>query len=195
MDEERLQKQIDFILESDKLKKIFRKTYLADGSRYENDAEHSWHLALMTILLSEYSNKSIDVLKVIKMVLIHDIVEIDAGDTYCYDDAANEDKVKREIAAAKRLFALLPFDQRKEFMDIWVEFEENKTAEANFANALDCFQPVNLNYASGGISWIENNIAYNQVIKRTSKIQDGSMQLWNYAKKIIDSALLKKYIR
>ena len=195
MDEERLQKQIDFILEADKLKKIFRKTYLANGSRYENDAEHSWHLALMTILLSEYSNKSIDVLKVIKMVLIHDIVEIDAGDTYCYDDAANEDKAEREMAAAKRLFALLPSDQHKEFMDIWIEFEENKTDEANFANALDCFQPVNLNYASGGISWKENNIAYNQVLKRISKVKDGSMQLWNYAKKIIDSALLKKYIK
>lgn len=195
MDEERFQKQIDFILETDKLKKIFRRTYLADGSRYENDAEHSWHLALMTILLSEYSNRSIDVLKVIKMVLIHDIIEIDAGDTYCYDAAANEDKAEREMAAAKRLFALLPSDQHREFMDIWLEFEENKTAEANFANALDCFQPVNLNYASGGISWKENNIAYNQVTERISKVKDGSMQLWDYAKKIIDSALLKKYIK
>lgn len=195
MDEERFKKQIDFILETDKLKKIFRKTYLADGSRFENDAEHSWHLALMTILLSEYSNRSIDVLKVVKMVIIHDIIEIDAGDTYCYDDAANEVKAAKEIDAAKRIFGLLPSDQHNEFMDLWIEFEQNKTAEANFANALDRFQPVNLNYASGGISWKENNIAYNQVIKRNSTIKDGSAQLWNYTKKIIDSALLKKYIK
>ncbi len=195
MDEERLKKQIDFIIETDKLKKIYRKTYLADGSRFENDAEHSWHLALMAILLSEYSNRSVDILKVIKMVLIHDIIEIDAGDAYCYDEAANEGKAEREMVAAKRIFSLLPGDQHREFMDLWLEFEENITAEANFANALDRFQPVNLNYASGGISWKENSINDSQVINRNMPIEKGSAGLWEFTKKIIDSALKKNYIK
>lgn len=195
MDEERLKRQIDFILETDKLKKIYRRTYLADASRYENDAEHSWHLGLMAIILAEYSNRDIDVLKVIKMVLIHDIIEIDAGDAYCYDEAANEGKAEREMDAAKRIFALLPEDQQREFMDLWLEFEENTTAEANFANALDRFQPVNLNYASGGISWQENCIALDQVIERNKPIEKGSTGLWKFTKKIIDSSLQKKYIK
>jgi putative hydrolase of HD superfamily len=195
MDDERLKKQIDFILETDKLKKIYRKTYLADGTRFENDAEHSWHLALMAILLSEYSNRNVDILKVIKMVIIHDIIEIDAGDAYCYDEAANEGKAEREMDAAKRIFALLPDDQHNEFMDLWLEFEENKSAEANFANALDRFQPVNLNYASGGVSWQENSITSSQVINRNLPIEKGSERLWEYTKKIIDSALQKNYIK
>jgi putative hydrolase of HD superfamily len=182
-------------MDEERLKKIYRKTYLADGSRFENDAEHSWHLALMAILLSEYSNRSVDILKVIKMVLIHDIIEIDAGDAYCYDEAANEGKAEREMDAAKRIFALLPEDQHREFMDLWLEFEENITAEANFANAMDRFQPVNLNYASGGISWKEHSINYSQVIKRNMTIEKGSAGLWEFTKKIIDSALQKNYIK
>ena len=195
MEEDRLKQQISFILEADRLKSIYRRTYLADGSRFENDAEHSWHLSLMSILLAEHSNSSIDILKVLKMVIIHDIIEIDAGDAYCYDAAANEGKAEREMAAAERLFSLLPPDQKEDLISTWIEFEKNETAEAKFANALDRFQPVNLNYASKGISWKENKITYEQVLKRNSIIKDGSAKLWDYAKKIIDSAVTKSYIK
>lgn len=195
MENERLNQQINFIIETDKLKTIYRKTYLSDGSRFENDAEHSWHLSLMAILLAEYSNSSIDILKVLKMVIIHDIIEIDAGDAYCYDAAANEGKAEREMAAAERLFSLLPSDQKDDLISTWMEFEKNETPEARFANALDRFQPVNLNYASRGKSWQENSITYDQVIKRNNIIKDGSDKLWDYAKKIIDSAVNRKYIK
>ncbi len=195
MKDDRLKQQINFILETDRLKSIYRRTYLADGSRFENDAEHSWHLSLMAILLAEHSNSSIDILKVVKMVIIHDIIEIDAGDAYCYDAAANEGKAEREMAAAERLFSLLPNDQKEEFMFTWQEFEKNQSPEANFANALDRFQPVNLNYASEGKSWQENSITYDQVLKRNSVIKSGSDKLWDYAKKIIDSAVTKSYIK
>jgi len=195
MKDDRLKQQINFILETDRLKSIYRRTYLADGARFENDAEHSWHLSLMAILLAEYSNSSIDILKVVKMVIIHDIIEIDAGDAYCYDAAANEGKAEREMAAAERLFSLLPPDQKEELMLTWQEFEKNETAEAKFANALDRFQPVNLNFASDGKSWKENSITYDQVIKRNSVIKSGSNKLWDYAKKIIDSAVTKSYIK
>jgi putative hydrolase of HD superfamily len=149
----------------------------------------------MAILLAEHSNSSIDILKVVKMVIIHDIIEIDAGDAYCYDAAANEGKAEREMAAAERLFSLLPNDQKEEFMFTWQEFEKNQSPEANFANALDRFQPVNLNYASEGKSWQENSITYDQVLKRNSVIKSGSDKLWDYAKKIIDSAVTKSYIK
>jgi len=195
MEDDRLKQQINFILEADRLKSIYRRTYLADGSRFENDAEHSWHLSLMSILLAEYSNSSIDILKVLKMVIIHDIIEIDAGDAYCYDAAANEGKAERETAAAERLFSLLPTDQKEDLISTWIEFEKNDTAEAKFANALDRFQPVNLNYASEGKSWQENSITYDQVIKRNSVIKSGSDKLWDYTKKIIDSAVTKSYIK
>lgn len=143
MDAERLERQIQFIIEIDKLKKIYRQTILMDGSRYENDAEHSWHLGVMAILLSEYVPEGdIDILKVIKMVLIHDIIEIDAGDTFCYDDNALNDKQEREQRAADRLFAILPPDQAQEFMELWQEFEERATVEARFAAALDRLQPL-----------------------------------------------------
>lgn len=195
MEDDRLKQQINFILETDRLKSIYRRTYLADGSRFENDAEHSWHLSLMAILLAEYSNSSIDILKVLKMVIIHDIIEIDAGDAYCYDAAANEGKSEREMAAAERLFSLLPPDQKEDLISTWIEFEKNETPEARFANALDRFQPVNLNYASQGKSWEENRITYDQVIKRNSIIKNGSHKLWSYTKKIIDSAVEKNYIK
>ena len=195
MEDDRLKQQINFILETDRLKSIYRRTYLADGSRFENDAEHSWHLSLMAILLAEYSNSSIDILKVLKMVIIHDIIEIDAGDAYCYDAAANEGKSEREMAAAERLFSLLPPDQKEDLISTWIEFEKNETPEARFANALDRFQPVNLNYASQGKSWEENRITYDHVIKRNSIIKNGSHKLWSYTKKIIDSAVEKNYIK
>ena len=150
---ERLKKQMEFIVEVDKVKKIIRQTYLADSSRKENDAEHSWHLALMAVLLQEYSNEEVDLARVIPMVLIHDLVEIDAGDTYAYDAAGSADKRERETKAADRIFALLPEDQGSWFRALWEEFEAYETAEAKFAHVLDNCQPLLLNDASDGLSW------------------------------------------
>ena len=147
---DRLEQQMNFILEVDKLKKIGRQTYLSDGSRKENDAEHSWHLALMAILLGEHANEKVDVLKVVSLVLIHDIIEIDAGDTYAYDDEGNKTKREREEKAADRIFNLLPKDQAVYMRELWEEFEEGETPEARFALALDNVQPTMLNDASGG---------------------------------------------
>ena len=146
---DRLKKQMNFILEIDKLKAVKRQTYLSDGVNKENDAEHSWHLAMMCLLLNEYANEKIDVLKTMSMVLIHDIIEIDAGDTYAYDEAGNQTKSEREKKAADRLFNILPEDQADMMMKLWREFEERKTPEAKFASAVDRVQPTMLNDASG----------------------------------------------
>ena len=139
---ERLKNQLTFIWEIDQLKNIFRQTYLLDENRKENDAEHSWHIAMMAVILQEYANEDVDLLRIIKMMLIHDIVEIDAGDTYCYDEAGNESKRQRELEAADRLFNILPQDQAKEFRALWDEFEARETDEAKFARALDRLQPL-----------------------------------------------------
>lgn len=188
MDEmkERLQKQLDFILELDRLKYITRQSYVADGSRHENDSEHSWHLALMAMLLSEYANEPVDVLHVVKMVLIHDAVEIDAGDTYAYDDAGNATKRQREEAAADRIFNILPADQAAQMRDIWEEFEANETPEARFANALDRVQPIMLNDITGGRAWREHEVAAQQVINRNQNTHLGSEELWTYAKELVE---------
>lgn len=188
MDEmkERLQKQLDFILELERLKYITRQSYVADGSRHENDSEHSWHLALMAMLLSEYANEPVDVLHVVKMVLIHDAVEIDAGDTYAYDDAGNATKRQREEAAADRIFNILPADQAAEMRDIWEEFEANETPEARFANALDRVQPIMLNDTTGGRAWREHGVAAQQVINRNQNTHLGSEELWTYAKGLVE---------
>ena len=179
---DRLTKQFDFIREIDKEKLIGRQTYLSDASRKENDAEHAWHLAIMAILLGEYANEPIDVLKTVTMVLIHDIVEIDAGDTYAYDAAAHNDKAEREAKAAERIFGLLPEDQGKKLKSIWEEFEECVTPEARFAHSLDHVQPIMLNDASGGRSWLEHGICASQVLKRNANTGDGSKELWEFAK-------------
>lgn len=192
---ERLEKQMEFIMEMDKLKKITRQTYLSDGSRKENDVEHSWHLAMMCILLKEYANEKIDVLKTVTMVLIHDVVELDAGDTYAYDVEGNETKRQREVAAAERIFGILPVDQQKYFRDLWEEFEEGKTAEARFALALDKIQPVMLNSASGGRSWKEHNVEINQILKRNKLTPAGSETLWEYAETILEENIKKGNIR
>lgn len=193
---DKLIKQIEFIIEIDKLKSIFRQTVLKSGEgRRENDAEHSWHLAIMAVLLSEYANeKDIDVLHVVKMVLIHDIVEIDAGDTYCYDEKGNMDKLERELKAADRIFNILPEGQAKELRALWDEFEERVTIEARFAAALDRLQPVLLNYAADGISWRNHDIHKDQVIKRNKPIEDGSKALWEYAAGIISDAVENGYL-
>jgi putative hydrolase of HD superfamily len=177
---DRLEQQIKFIIEVDKLKNIVRQNYLADGSRKEDDADHSWHLALMCAILSEHANEKIDVLKTMTMVLIHDIVEIDAGDTYAYDAGANVSKRERELAAAERIFNLLPEDQAGMLRALWDEFEENSTPEARFASTLDRVQPFLLNTASKGKSWKEHNVTFSQVMKRNKVTPDGSKALWDY---------------
>lgn len=184
--DERLQKQLAFIMELDKIKKIGRQTYLSDASRKENDAEHSWHLAVMAILLAEQSNEKIDVMKTVTMLLIHDVVEIDAGDTYAYDSIGNESKREREEKAADRIFNILPPDQAEYMRSLWEEFEANETAEAKFAYTLDHVQPLLLNDASDGLSWREHGIFKSQVLRRNEKTGDGSAALWEYAKTLID---------
>ena len=155
---DRLEQQFAFIQEIDKEKFIGRQTYLSDGLRKENDAEHAWHLALMTILLSEYANEGIDVLKTVTMLLIHDIVEIDAGDTYAYDEEGKKTQKEREERAAERIFGLLPEDQGKRFKRLWQEFEEQKTPEARFARTMDNLQPMMLNHATDGKAWVEHGV-------------------------------------
>lgn len=178
---ERLKKQMEFIQEVDKLKTIGRQSYLTDGKRKENDAEHSWHLALMAILLSEYAPKEVDVLRVVSMVLIHDLVEIDAGDTYAYDAEGNKSKRAREEKAADRIFNILPQDQAKMVRELWEEFEKNETLEANFAHALDHTQPIMLNHASGGKAWMEHGVALSQILERNVNVPKEAPKLWDYA--------------
>ena len=179
---ERLEQQMRFLLEADKSKEIVRQTYLADGSRKENDAEHSWHLALMCAILSEYANEKIDVGRTMARVLVHDLVEIDAGDTYAYDEAGNADKRQRELAAAERIFRLLPEDQAVRMRGLWDEFEEGTTPEAKFANTLDKIQPVLLNDASGGRSWREHQVEEARILARNVHTPEGSKILWEYAR-------------
>lgn len=185
-DMERLNSQIKFIMEIDRLKQVFRQTYLSDGSRKENDTEHSWHLAVMAMLLGEYANKKIDVLKTMSMVLIHDIVEIDAGDTYAYDETGNTTKRQRELKAADRLFRILPEDQADHFRELWDEFEASETPEAKFALTLDKIQPLLLNDASGGISWKDNGVRLEQILKRNEPTPEGSEVLWDFCKPILE---------
>ncbi|MBW2176247.1 MAG: HD domain-containing protein [Deltaproteobacteria bacterium] len=195
-DNSRLEKQIQFIIEIDKLKKIVRQTLLTDHSRKENDAEHSWHIALMSVLLSEYAQeKSIDLLHVVTMLLVHDLVEIDAGDTFCYDQKGNADKLERETKAADRIFNILPEDQAASFRSLWDEFEAGKTAEARFAAAMDRLQPLLHNYNTEGGTWKEHRILKDQVIIRNSAIEKGSSTLWAFAAQLIDDAVDKGFLR
>lgn len=182
IDMERLQKQMDFIREIDKEKQIFRQSYVTDGTRKENDAEHAWHMAIMTFLLSEYANEEIDVLRTIRMILIHDIVEIDAGDTYAYDDAAKATQQEREKRAADRLFGMLPEDQAKELRSLWDEFEAGETKEARFARTMDNVQPLLLNDATGGKAWEEHEVPLSKILKRNERTARGSESLWEYSR-------------
>lgn len=181
----RLEQQIQFLVEIDKVKNIFRQTYLADGNRKENDAEHSWHIALMAFLLKEHVEEPVDVMKVIIMVLIHDLVEIDAGDTYAYDAVGATDKREREEKAADRIFGLLPKDQGIYFRELWEEFEAYETADAKYAHLLDNFQPVLLNDASGGKSWAEHGVKKSQIYKRNEKVEATSKSVWEMMQKIV----------
>ncbi len=182
---DRLETKMVFLREIDKLKSVLRRTYLIDGSRRENSAEHSWHLAMMVIVLNEFSNEQVDVLKVLEMVLIHDIVEIDAGDTFLYSDSKEEKKIKEE-KAAKRIFGLLPKELSDEFSRLWTEFEEKKTPEAKFAAAIDRLEPVMQNHATGGRAWRENGVKKEQVLSANRHIEEGSVVIWNFVSKLIE---------
>lgn len=196
MQTDQLLKQIAFIKEIDKIKYIQRKTKLFNSDRPENDAEHSWHLAMMTIVLAEHSDKPIDVLKVLKMVLIHDIVEIDAGDIFIYDSTKNHTNTEEELVAAKRIFGLLPAEQAEEFIALWKEFEEEITDEAKFAKSMDRFEPLLQNTSNDGGTWKEFNVPYQKVYDKKKTIKNGSATIWNYAENLlnesVDSGILLK---
>lgn len=185
---ERLQKQIQFLIEIDKVKNIIRKTRNVSSKRYENDAEHGWHMSMMAIILSEYANEKIDINKVVKMALIHDLVEIDAGDTYLYAKEQS-DKVEKERKCAQRIFGLLPEDQREEFLALWEEFEAKESAEAKFAGAMDRLGPLMQNYYDNGHAWKNFNISSEQVLTVNKQIAKGSNTIWDYAKSIIEESV------
>lgn len=181
MDLERLEKQMKFCLEIDKEKEIGRQTYRSDGVHKENDAEHAWHMAIMTLLLSEYANEKIDVLRTISMLLIHDLVEIYAGDTYAYDEEGKKTQRAREEAAAEKLFAILPEDQEEFFRGLWEEFEAVETPEACFARTLDNVQPTMLNAATDGKAWVEHAAKLSKILERNQRTEKGSKTLWDYS--------------
>ncbi|WP_420154005.1 HD domain-containing protein, partial [Siphonobacter sp.] len=192
---DKLLQQLSFIQEIDKLKYIQRKTRLFNSDRHENDAEHSWHLALMAMVLAEHANEPVDVSKVIKMLLIHDIVEIDSGDVFLFDTLLNHDDATAEHKAALRIFGLLPEEQSKEFLTIWEEFEARETPESRFAHAIDRFEPVLQNVSNQGGSWKEFNVDYEKVIQKVGVIDKGSSHIWDFAKTMIDDSLEKGYIQ
>lgn len=189
--DDRLKEQIDFILEIDKMKEILRQNYLADGSARENDADHSWHLAMMALILSEYSNEKVDVTRVVPMVLTHDLVEIDAGDTYAYDEAGALTKETREKAAADRIFGILPKEQGTWMRGLWDEFEACNTPESRFAHVLDNSLPLFLNHAAGGISWKEHKVKRSQIYKRNRITGEGSAKIWEYMQELIQENINK----
>lgn len=189
---ERLARQIEFIAEVDKLKEIFRQTILTQSKRAENDAEHSWHLCLCVIVLAEHAKEqNLDVLRVLKMVILHDLVEIDAGDTFAYDTAGMAGQHDREAKAADRIFGLLPPDQAAEFRALWDEFEEKATPEAKFATAVDRFQPMLLNVRTQGHAWKKHGITQPRVLARNKGIADGIPLLWDYAEKMVAGSVAR----
>lgn len=187
--------QINFIKEIDKLKYIQRKTKLFNSDRPENDAEHSWHLAMMTIVLAEHADTPVDVLKVLKMVLIHDVVEIDAGDTFIYDTTKNHTNTDEELLAAKRIFGLLPASQAEEFIAVWEEFEEGVTNEAKFARAMDRLEPLLQNTSNNGGTWREFDVDYQKVYDKKKAIKNGSASLWNFAENLINESVEKGILK
>lgn len=195
MQANRLKQQIDFIIEIDKLKNVLRQTLLIDSSRRENSGEHSWHLAMMTMILAEYAVEGTDLFRAMKMSLIHDLVEIDAGDTFCFDVKGNESKVERELAAANRIFGILPEKQGKELRLLWDEFEERETATAKFAAALDRIQPFLHNRETKGGTWEIHNIRRNQVMKRMAPVEQGTPELWNFILEEIEKCIVDGYLK
>ena len=188
-DSNRLESQLEFLVEADDLKHDLRQTILIGDGRRENDAEHSWHLALMAVILEEYASEPVDLLRVIKMVIIHDLVEIDAGDTFAYDEEGQKSREARARAAAERIFSLLRAPAAGDLRALWEEFEARHTAEAQYANALDRLQPLLLNYHSGGATWRRNEVTKDQVIQRNRHIADGAPRLWAYAEMMIGRAV------
>lgn len=191
---ERLASQIRFALEIDKLTGVLRQTLLLDRSRQENSAEHSWHVALMALLLKEYADPGVEISRVIMMLLVHDLVEIDAGDTYCYDVKANASKADRERCAADRIFGILPPDQGSAFRALWEEFEAGESADARFANAMDRLQPMLHNYHTEGLQWRKHGVSSERVLERNSRIADGSSVLWEYAHRLVGDAVARGYL-
>ncbi|MFO1447738.1 MAG: HD domain-containing protein [Opitutaceae bacterium] len=186
MSADRLAQQIQFIVEVDKLKDILRQTVLIHSGRPENDAEHSWHLCLLVIVLAEHANvQNLNILRVLKMLILHDLVEIDAGDTFAYDTARMADQHEREARAADRIFGLLPSDQAAEFRGLWDEFEAKTTPEARFATAVDRFQPMLLNVRTQGAAWKRHGVTHDRVVARNRHIAEGSVALWDYAAAMI----------
>ncbi|MEX0271548.1 HD family hydrolase [Leptolyngbyaceae cyanobacterium UHCC 1019] len=190
----RLAQQIQFVIELDKLKTVLRQTLLTDASRRENSAEHSWHIALMAIVLAEYSPVPVDVLRVIKMLLVHDLVEIDAGDTFCYDLQHNDSKSDRETEAADRLFGLLPADQAADLRSLWEEFEAQQTADAVFACSLDRLQPLLNNQQTQGGTWKANGITCDRVLQRMAPIAIGAPELWEFVQQLLEDCMTKGFL-
>ena len=195
MQTNKLEKQIAFIKEIDKVKYILRQSTLFNSDRRENDAEHSWHLAVMAIVLAEYSDKPIDLLKVLKMVLIHDIVEIDAGDTFIYSTTKDHDNTEEELAAAKRIFGILPAKQAEELIEIWKEFEAAETDEAKFAKSLDRFEPLLQSATNNGGTWVKHDVPYHKVYDVNKAIKNGSTTLWNYAENLLNESVEKGFLK
>ncbi len=195
MENHRLEKQIKFILEADKEKNILRQTHITGYGRQENDAEHAWHMALMVYLLKEYSNEEFDVAKAMMMALIHDVVEIDAGDAYAYDSEALKHQKEREEAAAQRIFSLLPEEQGEELKALFYEFEANETAEAKFVHAMDNFQPLLLNDSNDGGDWRAHNVRLEQIMNRQKSTALGSQIIWKQTQKIIEQNVKKGNIK
>ncbi|MBN1531738.1 MAG: HD domain-containing protein [Spirochaetes bacterium] len=192
---ERIRAQIAFILEIDKLKSVFRRNYLSDGSRVENDAEHSWFFAMAALILQEHAVDSIDTHRVIEMALIHDIVEIDAGDTLIYDEEAKQDQAAREETAARRLFFLLPEDQASRYYGLWREFELQESPESRFARAIDRFAAIILNHSSRGKAWKEHGITAERIREINSRIAHGSPALWEEVRMLIDDAVARGFLK
>lgn len=185
----RLGRQLEFIVELDRLKSVLRMTALGDGSRRENSAEHSWHMAIMAPLLVEHATEAVDLLRAMKMALVHDVVEIDAGDTFAFDVDAHHDKDERERAAAERIFGLLPADQAGELRELWDEFEERRTPEARFANALDRLSGLLQNHLNDGGTWIEHDVSREAILERQDPIRKAMPELWPWVLEVVDRAL------
>jgi len=185
----RLTRQLDFLLEVDRLKRVLRMTAVGDGSRRENSAEHSWHLAVMAPLLAEHAPSGVDLLRVLRMVVVHDVVEIDAGDTFAFDVEAHQDKEEREQAAAERIFGLLPEDQAAELRALWEEFEAQASVDARFANALDRLSGVLQNHHNGGGTWIEHAVSREAILERQAPIREAIPELWPWVVRVVDQAL------
>ena len=193
---DRLEKQLALVMELDQLKSVLRRTRVKSAQgRLENSAEHSWHVALMAILMEEHANEPVNIARVVKMLLLHDIVEIDAGDTFVYDTAASKLQAEKELVAAQRLFALLPNDQGQELLELWLEFERAESADAKFGKALDRIIPMLLNYHNSGQSWLEHGVTREQALTVNQKIEYGSQALWGKAQQVIEEATQKGWLK